>query len=380
MKVTLAGMAMTSCLMRGHPILGRLESAADLSANELDNVNLAKAAYRLRKYGDLRDTSCQRGILEQASLMPRTRAQYSDYIEKFMRAENMDTLEELPTVLDAKMVHHMDRMFLEGKAAGAGEKLLAAVQYYVPAYGSRGEAVLPRAVRALRGWRRLVPSRTRRPLPWCVVAGIATGLMRKHGVDYALCWLLMVDAYLRPGECIGLRPSQLLKPTAQEHMTNMAIILHRAEDGVPSKTGAVDESLLVHRPWLSTLLIKYAESRPESGRLWKFDLPQMREKFLDVCLDLELQEWNPVLYMGRHTGASLDRLENRVSLSEVQKRGRWRSTASVRRYEKRALIQEVYNSLSAGTRRFCLSSEKQLVVELHRHVDRLRSARRLGSG
>ena len=125
--------------------------------------------------------------------MPRTRAQYSDYIEKFMRAENMSTLEELPTVLDAKMVHHMDRMFLEGKAAGAGEKLLAAVQYYVPAHGSRGEAVLPRAVRALRGWRRLMPQRTHRPLPWCMVACIAMLLAVRHAVGMALCWLLMVD-------------------------------------------------------------------------------------------------------------------------------------------------------------------------------------------
>eukprot|EP00959_Pyramimonas_sp_CCMP1952_P054406 1137656-Pyramimonas_sp.AAC.1 len=68
--------------------------------------------------------------------------------------------------------------------------------------------------------------------------------------------------------------------------------------------------------------------------------------------------------MCRRTGASLDRLENWVSLAEVQKRGRWRSTASVRRCEKRALVQEVFNSLSAGTWRFCLASEQPLEVEL----------------
>eukprot|EP00959_Pyramimonas_sp_CCMP1952_P302542 6330293-Pyramimonas_sp.AAC.1 len=103
------------------------------------------------------------------------------------------------------MAQHMGRVFLEGKAAGSGEKLLAAVQCYVPAYGSRGESALPRAARAIRGWRRLVPSRTRRPPPWCAVEGIATGLMLEHGVSYALCWLLMVDAHLRPGERIALR-------------------------------------------------------------------------------------------------------------------------------------------------------------------------------
>jgi len=40
--------------------------------------------------------------------------------------------------------------------------------------------------------------------------------------------------------------------------------------------------------------------------------------------------------MARHSGPSLDKCYNRISLEEVQKRGRWRSTDSVRRHEKKA--------------------------------------------
>jgi len=39
--------------------------------------------------------------------------------------------------------------------------------------------------------------------------------------------------------------------------------------------------------------------------------------------------------MVTHSGPSLDKYYNRISLEEVQTRGRWRSTDSVRRYEKK---------------------------------------------
>eukprot|EP00959_Pyramimonas_sp_CCMP1952_P029783 624971-Pyramimonas_sp.AAC.1 len=72
-------------------------------------------------------------------------------------------------------------------------------------------------------------------------------------------------------------------------MASLAIILCRAEDGVPSKTGAVDESLFVNRQWLAKVLLAYAELRPKSGRPWDFDLLTMRAKFLEVRHQLELQ-------------------------------------------------------------------------------------------
>ncbi|CAK0861194.1 unnamed protein product [Prorocentrum cordatum] len=215
-----------------------------------------------------------------------------------MRAQNMTTLAEPPPVLDARMAQHMDRMFPEGKAAGACAKLLAAAQYFAPAYGCRAEAVLPRAVRGLHGWRGHVPSRARRPLPRCAAAGIATAQMRKHRVERAPRWLLMMDAHLRHGELLALRPSQFLEPTSQRHMVDPAIILRPAEDGVPGKTGTADES----------------------------------------------------------SPANQQRLAN------------------VRRCEKRARIQDVFNGLRKGARSFCLASKESIEVELARLVGQLRGA------
>ncbi len=43
-------------------------------------------------------------------------------------------------------------------------------------------------------------------------------------------------------------------------------------------------------------------------------------------------------YSLRHGGASDDRLTDRRSLAEVTRRGRWRSDASLRRYEKPPIV------------------------------------------
>ena len=78
----------------------------------------------------------------------------------------------------------------------------------------------------------------------------------------------------------------------------------------------------------------------------------------------------PVLYMGRHSGASLDRLERRFSLEEVRKRGRWRSTASVARYEKRALVQDVLFRMKISDKVYCHRAERAIEGVLRRGLKR----------
>ena len=72
--------------------------------------------------------------------------------------------------------------------------------------------------------------------------------------------------------------------------------------------------------------------------------------------------------MARHTGASLDRLEQRISLEEIRRRGRWLSEGSARQYEKRALIQEVYASLTTAQRKLCHRADDRLISMLRHKV------------
>ena len=124
-----------------------------------------------------------------------------------------------------------------------------------------------------------------------------------------------------------------------------------------SKTGELDESLLVSRRWLGRALEHWAQRREGEAELWPFHLGALRQEFMRHALALGLASLRPVLYMGRHSGASLDRLENRYCQAEVQRRVRWRSTSSVARYEKHALVQQVYQSL--GRRRSMIEADTQ---------------------
>ena len=98
----------------------------------------------------------------------------------------------------------------------------------------------------------------------------------------------MVDAYLRPGECLRLGSYQVLRPTDQEGMGNPALLLHPDERGLASNTGEMNEGLLIQRPWLGELLMGYLSKR-RPGALWDFDLRVIRTVFLRACGELGLQ-------------------------------------------------------------------------------------------
>ena len=97
---------------------------------------------------------------------------------------------------------------------------------------------------------------------------------------------------------------------------------------------------------LTQMEVKLQMLDSEISHIWDFTMGEFRNAFLEAAIGVGIKQWQPCLYMGRHTGASLDRLMGTLPLSEVQKRGRWKSETSVKRYEKRALVQEVYNSLT----------------------------------
>jgi hypothetical protein len=308
------------------------------------------------------------GITESESVSAKTRLDYRRRVQQFKREMriSLELAELKPEVLDKFLVKAYDDLYLSGLPFGAGEKLMAAVRFCVPAYSPHGKLSLPRSQRSLRGWRRLTPVATRRPLPWLVVAAIAWHFAMVSG-EMAVAWLLMIDTYMRPSEAVNLEKWQVVPPADEKHMKLAAVLLHPDQRGIASKTGQMNESLIIHRPWLSEILMQ--QVRLCRGlRLFDFNLDQMRRHFVQIAAKVGINQWNPVLYMARHTGASLDRLENRISLEEVRRRGRWAAESSVRRYEKRALVMEVFQSLTPEQKLMCRRFDRDLVPFLRRRL------------
>ena len=316
-----------------------------------------------------RNTLSEMSLVEEASVAPKGRENYGRLLRDFLFRTALTSLLVDPTVLDAALVQFFDRLYLEGRGANVGRKLLSAIMFFVPQYASQGRASLPRASRGLRGWDKLMPASTRRPLPWCVVCAIALYLSACPSM--MLCWLLMVDCYFRPSELVEMVCSQVIRAQQGRGMTSTAFHVNPDYLGKASKTGELDESLLVGRPWLGKALERYLAQRVsgplgKGQRLWSFGLPELRSAFVAAAHKAGIAFLRPVLYMGRHTGASLDRLEGRRTLDEVQKRGRWRSTNSVRRYEKHALVQEVLERMHPTKVAYCQQCEPKLREMLER--------------
>ena len=85
------------------------------------------------------------------------------------------------------------------------------------------------------------------------------------------------------------------------------------------------------------------EGDPQSG-LWTFSYQQFVSGLVQVCVDSGMPKMVP--YEMHHSGPSHDRCLKLRSLLQVQKRGRWKSTRSLVRYEKHTRIQQQWNKLS----------------------------------
>ena len=308
------------------------------------------------------------GVTEAASVTTATVQVYNHAIVKFLKSAGVKEIPRDLEVLDTEVVRYFDEGYLEGRGSGGGSTLLAALHFEEARLVGRGCCLLPRAIRSLRGWQKLVPSQTQQPLPWKLCAAIAMSLLESKSVWAAAAWLLMVDCLLRPSECLRLRACQVLQPTSEFGMMKATLFLNPTEFGQRSKVGELDESVIIDRKWLSESIAALARCRRPHEALFNLDLAQMRACFVKAAHQCGIAQLRPVLYMGRHSGASIAALETRMTLDMIKKRGRWRTDASVRRYEKSGLVQKVWLGLAERDRKSCIRAAARLPGELDRHV------------
>ena len=161
--------------------------------------------------------------------------------------------------------------------------------------------------------------------------------------------MLSFSCYLRPSECIRLRGNSLVppQPSAGPMLATWGLILHDGDLGIAGKTGITDELVLVDLDaWLWPCLQILREQRLADQPILDFSLVKRRDAYSVVMSRLRVTNVLMThLYGLRHGGASHEMLTGVRSLSELMKRGRWRSEASVKRYEKGGRVNQVLNAL-----------------------------------
>ena len=139
----------------------------------------------------------------------------------------------------------------------------------------------------------------------------------------AVLTLVMLEAYLRLGEMLSLRHSSFLAPT-EGGVRSWVILLFPQTGTARSKTGEADDTISLDSKrclWMRPVFERLQRRQPQDKPLL------FRRAAAHLQVDM-------VPYQGRHSGASVDRAENLRTSESIQKRGRWKSAKSVRRYEK----------------------------------------------
>ncbi|CAK0834874.1 unnamed protein product, partial [Prorocentrum cordatum] len=319
-------------------------------------------------------------VLEAASIKPRTRDRYQKIFADFLEWANGRRL-TTEDLVDQAIAEWLDVLYLGGEDLSAGSWAYAAVTFFTGLNKASG-ALMPRSRRALQGFRKLAPPRSRLPMPYMVVAMVVMELLGRRRYQSALAVLLIFELYLRPGEAFHIRAVDLVPPVARvSGASHWCVTLHAAETERESKTGEFDESLSLDLgrqsfigPALDLMLTRQlgtdwrrAEQRNVgsglhlAAPLFTVTLDEVTRDFKGAVetLGVDIALGAAHMYMLRHGGASHDYASGCRRLEDVRRRGRWRSWSSVRRYEKGSRLGQVVHKLGP-----VLQAHGKLCVEL----------------
>ena len=168
-------------------------------------------------------------VLERSSATLPTEARYMELVKDFLvREANIER--DVDAVVDAALATHFQDLFDKGEPANKGEQTLAGLEFLAPQFSKFGSRRLPRCKRALKGWRRRRPARSRKPHALAVWSGIIWLLAGAGQWSMAVYLLWMLVTYNRPGEPLNLCREDLLRPRANINK-NWLCILFRQERG-----------------------------------------------------------------------------------------------------------------------------------------------------
>ena len=194
---------------------------------------------------------------------------------------------------------------------------------------SRG---LPNAWRSLQSWQKMHIGLEGGPTPEETLAVMRKWLRDQAQEDHGLAADMMevaVDGYLREQDLRILRVGDVVD--ANGHVT---LLFGRSGRGESTKTGREQGVVLDTRRACEIVRDRCRDKKP-SDRVFPLRSEKYRELWKAAADHVSKGRYSiGPPHSARHTGASRDAAENRRSLDEIMKRGRWKSLASVHRYAK----------------------------------------------
>ena len=154
-----------------------------------------------------------KSYLETVAISERARDNYRRHwleLQTMAQEQSMDL--SSAQEVDKFLVDLFNAKYLAGEGPHYGDYLLASLMDMKPEYSRLGDKRLPRSWRALKGWRKLCPARSRQAYPLAVWCGLSWRMVAKGHVTKALSTCSKSHLTTDPGRCCNCDGWGLCRP------------------------------------------------------------------------------------------------------------------------------------------------------------------------
>ncbi|CAK0889656.1 unnamed protein product [Prorocentrum cordatum] len=297
-------------------------------------------------------TVARSDFLARRRVKPLTQQHYGRAAAEVKRfAERHHYPQRTPAQRDQLMVDYLQGIFLAGDGIFAARTALYGYAFEEK-INPRDASEFPQARLTLKGFSKAAPGEQRDPCPWetallIIDQCLSSPCPRQRLVGAAAA--VAFDGYLRLSELLSVKACNVtcLQHSATSACPQVSISLMPAAppDCPPSattKSGEYDDTVIVGgsaaaaapRRWVARLVRDLKRATPATRPLFPFTAREFEAAFRQAADAAGLQRLRLCPHALRHGGASVDFALKYRSLAEVQRHGRWKCAASVRRYEK----------------------------------------------
>ena len=330
----------------------------------------AQKAYLKAKARRPLDTT-KEGFLRRARISEPTAARYESAVQELEKwaGKNGWPLHE-HDLADVAIEKYMEHLYHQNAAPWKGRNLLHGFIWTrrLP----KARTTLPLSRESLAGWAKVDPEFQRDPAVWEAILAMAVwsaAHLGEEGVQSGRAMIIGFDGYFRPSELLNVQRDHVVPPVQGAPSKAWGILIApqpsrrrgtsttSAPPPQRSKGGNYDETVLIgdtpsiqagRRIAAQCLAKAYAEAAP-GGRIVKLrDLVHFEKLFAKASAACFFDDLRMTPHSLRHGGPSMDRFGNWRDLREIQKRGRWAASQSVRRYEKAGTLLRQMNKLTTG--------------------------------
>jgi integrase len=286
-----------------------------------------------------------RSMLYNASKKDKTIEHYSRAYEKFKNwCHNRNIDDTQHASIDNTISTYLSELYLYHDEKGSSGKTEAAqtvfgLLHFQP---TLQKTQLRTAIGILAGWNRLKPSISHPPMTFTITVAVAVTMMTNGHIGAAIATLTAWDCYLRVSELCNLKVKHILTPDDTRNpiaTSGASNTLWRPGPHtivtLPQTKSASPQYVFIDDQCIDALLVAYIRNRrlQPDDHLFPYTTSTYTKLFHQVVASLQMRHIPFTPHSLRHGGATGHFIQKgEAALEQIQFRGRWVSTSSLRTY------------------------------------------------